>query len=150
MKQFASVDDILDFAIKNEQDAVDFYTKYSVLVKGEIQNVFLEFAQEEIKHKARLTKIKEEKMFEFTQEKINSLNLSDYTTIANFSVDMDYQDALMLAMLKEKAAFKLYINLAQKTDVPFLKQVFLSLAQEESKHKLRFELEYDEYILKEN
>ncbi|MDR3610781.1 MAG: ferritin family protein [Ignavibacteriaceae bacterium] len=150
MKLFASVDDILDFAIKNEQDAVDFYTKYSVLVKGEIKNVFLEFAQEEIKHKARLTKIKEEKMFEFTQEKINSLNLTDYTTSANFSIDMDYQDALMLAMLKEKAAFKLYINLAQKTDVPFLKQVFLSLAQEESKHKLRFELEYDEFILKEN
>jgi rubrerythrin len=150
MKQFASIEDILDFAILNEQDAVDFYTKYAVLVKGEMKNVFLEFAQEEIKHKARLMKIKEEKMFEFTQEKINSLSLTDYTTKANFSLDLDYQDALLLAMLKEKAAFKLYLNLSQKTDIPFLKEVFLSLAQEESKHKLRFELEYDEYILKEN
>jgi rubrerythrin len=150
MKQFASVDDILDFAIKNEQNAVDFYTKYSELVKGEMQNVFKEFALEEIKHKARLMQIKEEKMFVFSPERITELNISDYTTTANFTYDLTYQDTLVLAMQKEKAAFKLYMTLSQKTDIPFLKEVFLSLAQEESKHKLRFELEYDEYILKEN
>jgi len=150
MKQFTSVDDILDFAIRNEQDAVDFYSKYADLVRKEMKDLFLEFAQEEIKHKARLMKIKEEKTFTFSPEKIYSMNLSDYTTSGNFTMDLSYQDALILAMLKEKAAFKLYMNLSQKTDIPFLKDLFLSLAQEESKHKLRFELEYDEYILKEN
>jgi rubrerythrin len=115
-----------------------------------MQETFLEFAQEEIKHKARLMKIKEEKLFTSSPETINSLNISDYTTSGNFTLDLSYQDALILAMLKEKAAFKLYINLSQKTSIPFLKELFLSLAQEESKHKLRFELEYDEYILKEN
>jgi rubrerythrin len=150
MKQFTSVDDILDFAIRNEQDAFDFYSKYAELVKKEMKETFLEFAREEIKHKARLMKVKEEKLFTFSPEKINSLNLSDYTTSGNFTMDLNYQDALILAMLKEKAAFKLYINLSQKTDIPFLKELFLSLAQEESKHKLRFELEYDEYILREN
>jgi rubrerythrin len=150
MNQFNSVDDILNFAIRNEQDAVDFYSKYAGLVKKEMKDMFLEFAQEEIKHKARLMKIKEDKIFTFSPEKINSLNLSDYTTSGNFTMDLSYQDALILAMLKEKAAFRLYLNLSQKTDIPFLKELFLSLAQEESKHKLRFELEYDEYILKEN
>jgi rubrerythrin len=150
MKQFTSVDDILDFAIRNEQDAVDFYSKYADLVRKEMKDLFLEFAQEEIKHKARLMKIKEEKLFSFSPEKIYSMNLSDYTTSGNFTMDLSYQDALILAMLKEKASFKLYMNLSQKADVPFLKELFLSLAQEESKHKLRFELEYDEYILKEN
>jgi rubrerythrin len=150
MKPFTSVDDILDFAIANEQDAVNFYSKYAGLVKKEMKDMFLEFAQEEIRHKARLMKIKEEKIFTFSPEKINSLNISDYTTSGNFTLDLSYQDALILAMLKEKAAFRLYINLSQKTDIPFLKEVFLSLAQEESKHKLRFELEYDEYILREN
>ena len=150
MKQFNSVDDILDFAIMNEQDAFEFYSKYARLVKKEMQDTFLEFAQEEIKHKARLMKIKEDKMFSFSPETINSLNISDYTTSGDFTLSLSYQDALILAMLKEKAAFKLYINLSQKTDVPFLKELFLSLAQEESKHKLRFELEYDENILKEN
>ena len=150
MKQFSSADDILDFAIINEQDAFEFYTKYAVRVKKEMKETFLEFAQEEIKHKARLMKIKEEKLFTFSPEKITTLNISDYTITGNFSLDLSYQDALILAMLKEKAAFKLYMNLSQKTNVPFLKELFLSLAQEESKHKLRFELEYDEYILKEN
>ena len=150
MKQFTSVDDILDFAIRNEQDAVDFYSKYADLVRKEMKDLFLEFAQEEIKHKTRLMKIKEEKTFTFSPEKIYSMNLSDYTTSGNFTMDLSYQDALILAMLKEKAAFKLYMNLSQKADVPYLQELFLSLAQEESKHKLRFELEYDEYILKEN
>jgi len=150
MNQFSSADDILNFAIRNEQDAVDFYSKYAGLVKKEMKDMFLEFAQEEIKHKARLMKIKEDKIFTFSPERINSLNLSDYTTSGNFTMDLSYQDALILAMLKEKAAFRLYLNLSQKTDIPFLKELFLSLAQEESKHKLRFELEYDEYILKEN
>jgi rubrerythrin len=150
MKQFTTVDDILDFAIANEQDALEFYTKYADLVKKEMKETFLEFAQEEIKHKARLMKIKEEKLFTFSPEKVNLLNISDYATTGKFTLDLSYQDALILAMLKEKAAFKLYMNLSQKTDVPFLKELFLSLAQEESKHKLRFELEYDEYILKEN
>jgi rubrerythrin len=150
MKPFTSVDDILDFAIANEQDAFEFYSKYSALVKPEMKDIFLEFAQEEIIHKARLMKIKEEKLFAFSPEKINSLNLSDYTTSGNFTLDLSYQDALILAMLKEKAAFRIYLNLSEKTEVPFLKEIFLSLAQEESKHKLRFEIEYDEYILKEN
>ena len=150
MNQFSSADDILNFAIRNEQDAVDFYSKYAGLVKKEMKDMFLEFAQEEIKHKARLMKIKEDKMFSFSPETINSLNISDYTTSGNFTLDLNYQDTLILAMLKEKAAFRLYLNLSQKTDIPFLKELFLSLAQEESKHKLRFELEYDENVLKEN
>jgi rubrerythrin len=63
---------------------------------------------------------------------------------------MSYADALVLAMKKEKAAFKLYTNLSQRTDNPELKAVFQSLAVEESKHKLRFEIEYDEHVMREN
>ena len=63
---------------------------------------------------------------------------------------MSYQDALTLAMKKEKAAFRMYTVLADKATDPVVKTLFLKLAQEESKHKLRFEIEYDDYILKEN
>jgi rubrerythrin len=148
MKPFESVDDILDYAILNEQDAVDFYSKYAEIVKGEMKNIFLDFAKEEIKHKARLMQIKEEKIFTFSKQNIQSLNISDYTV--NFSLDLSYQDILIIAMTKEKEAFKLYIQLSDKVEIPALKEVFLSLAQEESKHKLRLEIEYDEFILKEN
>ena len=57
---------------------------------------------------------------------------------------MTYIDALIVAMKKEKAAFKLYIDLAAATQDEKIKIVFLELAQEEAKHKLRFEIEYDD------
>jgi rubrerythrin len=151
MNNFNSIDEILDFAIKAEQEAVDFYTDLSKQsVNNEMKLVFEEFAMEEVKHKARLTKIKEEGIFEMKFENIADLKISDYTVKLQPYPDMSYQDALILAMNREKAAFKLYTKLSTKTDNPELKTIFLSLAQEESKHKLRFELEYDEYILREN
>jgi rubrerythrin len=61
-----------------------------------------------------------------------------------------YQNALILAMKKEKAAFQLYTDLASQTDDAEVKQIFEGLAQEEAKHKLRFEVEYDDMILTEN
>jgi len=63
---------------------------------------------------------------------------------------ISYQDALILAMKQEKAAFQLYNALAGSTDNAALRDVLLSLAQEEAKHKLKFEIEYDENILREN
>jgi len=53
-------------------------------------------------------------------------------------------------MKREKAAFKLYLALSEKVDKTEYKELFKQLAQEESRHKLRFELEYDEYVLKDN
>ncbi len=151
MKTFNSVDEILDFAMKSEQDAVDFYTSLADKMQNEeMKAVFLQFAQEEVGHKARLQKIKDEKIFDMEIEKVNDLKISDYVVTAKPSEDMEYSDALVLAMKREKAAFKLYSKLAERTDHPELKKIFEALAVEESKHKLRFELEYDDYVMREN
>lgn len=151
MKTFESIDEILDFAMKAEQEAVDFYTSLAEKMKSrEIGDIFLEFAREEVGHKARLQKIKEEKIFDMEVEKVQDLKISDYVVGTKPSDDMEYADALVLAMKKEKAAFKLYTALSERTNVPELKKVFQALAVEESKHKLRFELEYDEYVMREN
>ncbi len=151
MEKFKSVDEILDFAIKSEQEAIDFYTSLASQAKNpEMKEVFLEFAGEEKSHKARLQKIKDEGVIEMTDERVSDLKISDYVVKVKPSSDISYADALILAMHKEKAAYKLYINLEQRTDNPELKKVFHSLAIEESKHKLRFEIEYDEYVMREN
>ena len=63
--------------------------------------------------------------------------------------DMSYRDALIVAMKKEKAAFRLYSDLAASAPDEALKKTFLGLAQEEAKHKLRFEVEFDD-LLTEN
>ena len=44
----------------------------------------------------------------------------------------------------------LYSDLAELTTDPAQKGIFLQLAQEEARHKLRFEIEYDDFILQEN
>ena len=63
---------------------------------------------------------------------------------------LDYQKALIIAMKKEKAAFRLYSDLAGRVDDAGIRDLLLGLAQEEAKHKLRFEVEYDDFVLAEN
>lgn len=151
MKNFNTIDEILDFAIGEEQAAVDFYSELSESSKSEdMKLVFIDFAQEEIKHKQRLLKIKEEGIFAMETSKVTDLQISDYLVNVKPTPSMTYEEALILAMKKEKAAFKLYSALAEKAPNEGLKNIFLGLAIEESKHKLRFEVEYDEFVLREN
>ncbi len=151
MNEFKTIDQILDFAINAEQEAVEFYTGLSGRANNpEMKEVFEEFAREEMRHKARLLNIKETGIMEGSTEKVMDLKMADYVVSVPVSPDMSYADALVVAMKKEKAAFKLYMTLSQRAANSELKELFLSLAVEESKHKLRFELEYDEYVLREN
>ena len=152
MKEFKSMDDILDFAINNEQNAVNFYTKLaSESTNAEMTEVFSQFAKEEMGHKAFLTKIKNENSFTtMKDEKVLDLKMSDYLVDVKPKPNMPYEDALILAMKREKNAFKLYMHLSERAPNDNLKKLFNSLALEESKHKLRFELEYDEFVLQEN
>ncbi|HNW97444.1 MAG TPA: ferritin family protein [Bacteroidales bacterium] len=151
MKEFENIQDILTFAINQEQEAVDFYNDLSSRsVNREMKEIFQQFAREEMQHKAKLLAIEEQGFFDNSIEKIIDLKISDYIVQVHYTPQMTYQDALVLAMKKEKSAFKLYYNLSEKAPNAELKNLFLMLAQEESKHKLRFEIEYDEYVLKEN
>lgn len=151
MKNFESIDDILNFAINEEQKAVDLYTNLASSAKTEdVKDVFLEFAKEEIEHKAKLTAIKQNGLFTMKHEIVVDLKISDYSVSNDLNETSTYADALVFAMKKEKAAFKLYTKLAEKAPNNDLKNVFLALASEESKHKLRFEIEYDEFVLREN
>jgi rubrerythrin len=151
MKEFKSTNDILDFAIENEQHAVDFYNGLAKIANSEdMRKTFIQFAREEIGHKARLTKIKEEGILNLSTEIVADLKIADYIVKTEATNDMTYEQALVLAMKREKAAFKLYMSLSEKSPSEELKQLFLNLAQEESRHKLRFELEYDEFVLRDN
>lgn len=151
MKEFTSTNDILDFAIENEQNAVDFYNQLAKSARtDDMRTTFEQFAQEEIGHKARLSKIKEEGIFALPFETVADLKIADYLVRAEATDDMTYEQALVLAMKREKAAFKLYLKLSEQAPSVDLKKLFLGLAQEESRHKLRFEIEYDEFVLKEN
>ena len=78
------------------------------------------------------------------------LKIADYVVGVEPTPNMDYKDVLILAMKKEKASFRLYTDLAAEVKNEAQSKTFLSLAQEEARHKLRFEIEYDNVVLKEN
>ncbi len=151
MSTFGSVDDVLDFAMAREQEAVEFYTALAGRVKKAwMKDVFEQFANEERGHKAKIKAIKDGKKMVPAAKKIQDLKIGDYLVEEEPKPDMEYQDALVLAMKKEKKAFQLYTHLAEQVDDTDLKASLLAMAQEEAKHKLRFEVEYDDYVLKEN
>jgi rubrerythrin len=148
---FNSVDAILDYAIEKEEQASDFYTGLAGKMEREdMKNVFLGFAREEQGHKAKLQAVKDGKLLLSSEEKIIDLKIGDHLVDVETTGDLDFQQALIIAMKAEKAAFRLYTDLAAATDSADLKEMLLSLAQEEAKHKLRFEVEYDDLVMKEN
>ena len=151
MSQFGSVDEVLDFAIKNEeQAAADYYALADKMEHPWMADTFRTFAREEEGHKAKLLAVKKGKTLAPSEKKIQDLKIGDYLVEVDEHKEMNYQEALIVAMKKEKAAFKLYMDLAEAAETEGLKDTFLALAQEEAKHKLRFEIEYDQRILTDN
>jgi rubrerythrin len=146
-----TVDKVLDFAIRNEEHAAEFYTKLADKAGHEhMRDVFLAFAQEEKGHKAKLLAIKGGKQVSWgSEQRVLDLKIADYLEEVDPVGELDYQKALIVAMKAEKAAFRVYEGLAAATDDPALKATLLGLAQEEAKHKLRFEVEYDDKFLRE-
>lgn len=148
---FKNVDEILEFAIKSEENANRFYTTWAKKVeKKHIAKIFEELAVEELGHKEFLLGVKMGQNLKPSNEEIMDLKISDYIMDVKATNDMNYQDALTVAMHREKGAFKLYTKLAGMTDDEGKKDTFKMLAQQEAKHKLRLELIYDEEILQEN
>jgi rubrerythrin len=152
MKEFKTIDDILDFAIKDEIRASNLYAGLAKRSRSkEMQKVFEQFSREELGHKKKLESIKKGGKIASSNTKVQDLKIGDYLVEVNTSRDdLSYQEALIIAMKEEKAAFRLYSDLAARISDPTAKETFLMLAQEEARHKLRFEIEYDDNILKEN
>jgi rubrerythrin len=145
------IEEILDFAIAKEDESYDFYIDLANKVERPgMKELFTKFAGEELGHKNKLVAIKKAKRLLPRPEKVLDLKIAEYVVDTDSDQDLDYQRALILAMKREKAAFRLYTDIANQTDDNEMKLTFLALAQEEAKHKLRFELEYDDVILTEN
>jgi rubrerythrin len=151
MSKINWMDEVLDFAIEREIEANKFYTELAKRMEDSaMRKVFEEFAKEELGHKAKLEAAKAGQFQMAQTEKVQSLNIADYVVDVEPKPDMDYADALVVAMKKEKASYRLYLDLAEQVDNEELKSTLLWLAGEEANHKLRFEIEYDDVVLKED
>jgi rubrerythrin len=137
---------ILEFALSKEIEAYHFYMAVARRVDSpKIREVFEELAAEELEHKAKLELelMKTGKVVPDGYESEPGPD-SDYIVDEDDALlDMDYRDMLLLAMEKEKAAFRTYVSLMAETRDEQTQELLLALAEEEVKHKLRFETEYD-------
>jgi len=146
---FGSVDEILQFAIDKEKEAVTFYNDLSKKeTTTSLKTTFKELAQEEAKHVKLLTGISKNKTVieSYEVKEIANLKISDYLTEIEYEDGMLMEDILTLAMKREEMAAKLYQDLAEKTSDQESIKLFRLLVQEESEHKLTFEKMYDDYL----
>ena len=145
MSKVSSTQEILEFAIAKEAEAHHFY----MALAGRVDNrgmgkVLEELAEEELEHKRKL-ELEMMKLGKTVSTKLQAARPAGDYILADESVtlDMDFKDILLLAMEKEEAAFRIYVNLAGTIADEQSQEVLLALAQEEVRHKLRFEAEYD-------
>ena len=147
MRHWNSIEEALAIAIAEEQAAADFYHRLAKQAElPGMKGVFEEFAQEEMNHKARLEAVRAGGGFLVPAQKIVDLRIADYLADVTPDPRLNYREVLILAMKKEKAAFVLYSELAERATDENLKSVFRALAEEEARHKLRFEIEYDDLM----
>jgi len=153
-RSFQSVEEILEFAMNKEEAAFAFYRDLAKKVKTKgVDKLLLELADQEKEHKALFLSLlkKKSSLKKFLKpKKIQDLKISDYVIDVSPSEDLTIQEALIIAIKREKASFDLYTNLANSTTDAKLKKVFKAMAQEEAGHKLKLESIYDEVIYKEN
>jgi len=145
MAEPESDDEILQLAIDKEVEAYNFYLALANRVADQrIREVFEDLAKEELEHKARL-ELEVMKTGKTIAVEQNPARPERSYIVSNdpSPLDMDYKDMLMLGMEKEEAAFRTYVNLAASVNNEKSREVLLALAEEEVRHKLRFQTEYD-------
>ena len=140
-----SSNEILEFAISKETESYHFYQALARHVStARMRDVFEELAQEELGHKARL-ELEIMKMGRTVAARHDPAGPdSDYIVSNNqLPLDIDYKDLLLLAMEKEEASFRTYVDLVATARDKSVRELLLALAEEEVRHKLRFKHEYD-------
>ncbi len=145
--KFTTIDEVLDFAITKEEEAAALYASLAEkMTRPGMREAFLDFSKEEQRHRERLLEIKAQGFPGVSEEQVDDLKVTDMVGEAEVDANMTYAEVLRFAMKAEKAAFRMYTGLAALAP-PSLAGVFQMLALEEAKHKLRFEIEYEDHVL---
>ena len=139
--------EILDFAVAREKEAVAFYRDLQKEAKFQGQLKMLQDLEAmEMGHIAVIEGIRRDGVLETDIPRVQNLKISEYITVDVDSLDLSYQNILIRGMKREEASFKLYTELSVKFGDSELATLFRKLASDEAKHKLFFEKLYDEWI----
>jgi rubrerythrin len=151
MDESRTFEEMLDFAIGREAAAAAFYADLAQrATQPAMQKVYERLSAEERGHQSSLTQIKADPGRLTSRKKVTTLSMADYMVAGEPTPETPYDELLVIAMKREAAAVRLYKDMAGQTDDEALRKLLLGLADEEGRHQLRFEKEYDEYVLLEN
>jgi rubrerythrin len=146
MGKVNSDQEILEYAISREIEAHYFFLALAGRVEDpKMRQVFEDLAAEELEHKAKLELeiIKAGKTLPEQQIPPGRPESGYIMSDSNAPLDIDYTDMLLLGIQKEDAAFRMFVNLIPDVQDEESREVLLALAEEEVRHKLRFQTEYD-------
>ncbi|MCB5252715.1 MAG: ferritin family protein [Candidatus Cloacimonadaceae bacterium] len=143
--------EILDFAIEREKEAVAFYRELQQQSKFADQKQMLkEMEQMELGHIAVIESIRKKGVKEQDIQSVSNLKISEYLSKELSEEELTYQSILIKAMKREENSFKLYTQMSQKFPDSEISTLFKRLASDEAKHKLHFEQLYDDFISQGN
>ena len=132
--------EILEFAIAREIEANKLFLALAERVdNAAIRKVLEDLAKEELEHKEKL-ELEMMKLGHVVNEPGKGL-IPEH--------DMDYKDILLLGIEKEDAAFRMFVDLIGHVKDEASRELLLELAEEEVKHKMRFEYEYNALLKEE-
>jgi rubrerythrin len=143
MEEFES-EDILKFAIDREAQANRFYVALAErMADDEMREVFENLAAEELEHKALLElEVMKRGTVVASEEMVGRFEADGAADVATV-LHMGYKNALAIGIDKERASFRLYADWMVTAEDEEQREILLSLAEEEAKHKARLEIEYD-------
>ncbi|MDP8256424.1 MAG: ferritin family protein [Candidatus Alcyoniella australis] len=151
---FKSAREVLEYAIKREQFAHDFYEQHrDKLADLAARQMLRELAQQEIEHKRRLQQVLDDRRYAgglAQRPQRQDLGIARYLTYDELAADATTQDVMIAAIKFEEGSARFYDALKAMFEGHQLAELFDWLVNEEQGHKLRLERLYDEHILTDN
>jgi len=153
MTETISFNEVIDAAIKKEEDAVEFYlTAMNIVKYPGARDMLHSFFEEEKRHVLLLTEAKESK----EMSAVGKNNLPPDLSITKFLIDEEIteqstpQDVMVAAMKNEANAVSLYAQQVKAFKGSELEALFQNLMNMEKEHKEYLESEYEKHFMPDN
>jgi rubrerythrin len=155
MEQYDNINSVINRAIQLEVESMSMYSNAAQSVKDDaVRQRLLEMAAQERGHKAKLEDILAGNVRwairRSKAEPVQDLRLSDHLVGGSLDPNADYQDVLLFAAQREKAAHDFYKAMGELIEDKLTQNLFEMLAQEELRHKYVLEKTYEEVVYKDN
>ena len=155
MEKYDSIEAVINRAIQLEIEAMTLYSSAAETVTDDaVRQRLLEMAAQERGHKTKLEDILAGNVRwairRSKAEPVKDLRLSDHLVGGSLDPQADYQDVLLFAAQREKAAHEFYKTMSKMVDDKLVQNLFEMLAAEELRHKYVLERTYEEVVYKDN